>query len=124
MKRMAFLVPLLLLLATTGCGGRTATISGKVTYKGRAVTSGMIVVLSPDGLATVKGTIQPDGRYSVEGVMRGRVKIGVLSPDPTPALKTKQTSWFPLPRSLGNPGTSGLECDLTTSYLQHDIEAK
>ena len=99
-------------------------MSGIVTYKDRAVTSGTIVVLNPDGLATIKGAIHPDGSYSIEGIKRGQVKIAVLSPDPTPSQKRKQTGWFPLPRSLGNPGTSGLEVNVTTSSIQHDIKAK
>ena len=114
------------LLATTGCGGNNATISGKVAYKGRPVASGSVVVLNPDNTAS-KGEIRPDGTYSVSGVARGRVKIGVLSADPSKgpsAAPGRTAGWFPLPRPAGNPGTSGLECEVTRSRQQHDIEIK
>ena len=109
----------LLLLAAIGCGGNNATISGKVSYKGRAVTSGAVVVRNHDNTAS-KGAIQPDGTYAVSGVARGRVQIGVLSAEP----KAKGRDWFPLPRKYGKPGASGLECDVTGSSVQHDLDLK
>src|SRR5262249_16860771 len=98
-------------------------IRGKVRFQGRPVTSGAVVVLNSDGTA-VKGAIQPDGSYSVAGVVRGRVKIGVLSARPGADHKNNAEGWFPLPRVLGNPGTSGLVCDVTGSRVQHDLEIK
>src|SRR5438046_4965070 len=84
MKRALACLPLILLTTLSGCGGETATLSGKVTYRGRPVTSGSIIVVHEDGTARV-GVIEPDGTYAVEGVKRGRVKIGVFSPDPAHA---------------------------------------
>src|SRR5437763_7171045 len=119
MRRLLACLPLVLLLTLSGCGAGTATLGGKVTYRGRPVTSGSIIVVHEDGTARV-GVIEPDGTYSVEGVKRGRVKVGVLSPDPaharsilTPdenrakealrhakgakkAVKPKAGGWFPL----------------------------
>jgi hypothetical protein len=125
MSRRAFVLLALALLAA-GCGGNNATISGKVTYKGRAVTSGAVVVRNPDQTAT-KGAIQPDGTYSVSGVARGRVEIGVLSARPrrdSPTRQAEMRDWFALPRQYGKPGVSGLACDVTGSRVQHDIEMK
>ena len=124
MKRMRSTLLILTLLSLSGCGGNNTTMSGKVTYKGRAVTSGSVVVLNPDNTAS-KGEIQPDGTYTVSGVARGRVMIGVLSADPSKgpsADKMKAAGWFPLPHKLGNPGTSTLECEVTASRFRHDIE--
>src|SRR5262249_36905900 len=88
--------------------------------------------------------IMPDGTYTVEGVKRGRVKFGVLSPDPARAnsiLNTKgkkkaaaakgtlgedpaAAGWFPLPRELGDPAKSGLECEVASSRVRHDLDLK
>ena len=68
MRRVIVFALMALLLVASGCGTGTATISGKVSYKGRPVTSGGIVVLNPDGRTIAKGTIQSDGTYSVDGV--------------------------------------------------------
>jgi hypothetical protein len=119
MRRVLPFLLTVLLLAAFGCGGNNATITGKVSYKGRAVRSGSVVVRNPDNTAS-KGAIQPDGTYIVSGVARGRVQIGVLSADP----KAKGRDWFALPRRYGKPGESGLECDVTGASVQHDIDMR
>src|SRR5436305_5386198 len=145
MRRVLTCLPLILLTALSGCGGGTATLSGKVTYQGRTVTSGSVIVVHEDGTGRV-GVIEPDGTYTVEGVKRGHVKIGVFSPDPAharsvltpdanhakaartptkggrPAAKPKAAGWFPLPHSLGDPDKSGLTCEVTASHVEHDID--
>src|SRR5437762_1561676 len=93
MRRARWLTLFVLTAALTGCGGSTATVSGKVTYQGRTVTSGSVIVVNEDGTAE-SNVIQPDGTYSVPGVKRGRVKVGVLSPEPARAhsiLKPRDT---------------------------------
>jgi hypothetical protein len=131
-----------LLIAVTGCGG-TAKMSGKVSYKGQPVLSGTVTALNEDGTAA-SGVIQPDGSYTVVGVKRGRVKIGVVSPDPARArsiLKKDENKdakdkdhrghttpgtggWFPLPPELGDPDKSGIVVEVTSSRTQYDIEPK
>jgi hypothetical protein len=114
----------MLILFSAGCGAATATLSGKVSYQGRPVRSGGIVVLNPDGMSIAKGIIGPDSSYVVEGVKYGRVKIGVLSPNPTPAAKIADPAWLPLPAALGNPRTSGLACDVAAALVEHDIDVR
>src|SRR5262245_12848649 len=144
MKRTLALVAPVLAAALCGCGS-TATLGGKVTYQGRPVASGSVIVLHADGTAR-SGVIQPDGTYAVEGVQRGHVRIGVLSPDPAHArsilhtgprhapdshksakdgrapARPKAPGWFPLPHDLGDPEKSGLACDVTSAHTRHDID--
>jgi hypothetical protein len=141
----AWLASAILAVSLSRCGNGTATLSGKVTYRGRPVTSGSIVVLNADGTAK-SGVIQPDGTYSVAGVGRGHVRLAVISPDPAHgrsvltveanraragqkrthavAYRPKTSSWFPLPRELGDPQSSGLERDVGGSSMEYDINAK
>jgi hypothetical protein len=139
MKRSKLPVPLILIAVATGCGGNTATVSGKVTYHGRPVTSGSVIVLNDDGTAK-PWVILPDSSYTVAGVKRGHVKFGVYSPDPSRArsILTKRDpakrrnagarvaspGWFPLPKTLGDPDKSGLECDVLASSVHHDLDLK
>src|SRR5689334_8695397 len=67
-----------------GCSADTGTLTGHVAYQGKTVTSGSVIVVNEDGTAE-SGVIQPDGSYQVASVKRGRVKIGVLSPEPARA---------------------------------------
>jgi hypothetical protein len=146
MRRMRLLAAAILLTAAGGCGGGTATLSGKVSYKGQPVLSGSVIVLSADGTAR-EGVIEPDGTYEVPGVSRGHVRFGVLSPDPARArsilnkeenqaqhaadkhpkvvhshTKPGTGGWFPLPPHLGDPEKSGLEFEVAGSRVRHDIE--
>ena len=146
MPRMLSVLFLSTLTCVAGCGDGTATVSGQVSYRGRPVTSGSIIMVNPDGTAE-SGVIQPDATYSVDGVQKGRVKIGVLSPDPAHArsilradenrakanrkhtkakapVRAKDVAWFPLPHDLGDPAKSGLECDVTASRVNYDITVK
>jgi len=140
MNRCLRALPLIVLAGLAGCGSNTATVSGKVTYQGRPVTSGTVIALNPDGTAK-SWVILPDSTYMIEGVQKGHVKFGVFSPDPvraTSILKGKKgvakesadtkaaerAGWFPLPPELGDPEKSGLACDVSTSHVQYDLELK
>jgi hypothetical protein len=67
-----------ILVLLAGCGGgRTAAVSGKVTYQGKAVTGGSLtftpVAASGDREPGKPGSaeVQPDGRYVVGTYSRG-----------------------------------------------------
>ena len=68
-------------VAICGCAGGHGTLSGKVTYKGKTVASGNVVVVGADGIARYS-KIETDGSYSVADVPVGEAKIGVNSPNP------------------------------------------
>jgi hypothetical protein len=146
MRRALWLLSLVLIVILSGCSDGTATVSGMVTYQGRPVTSGSVIVVNEDGTAE-SGVIQPDSSYSVERVKRGHVRLGVFSPDPAHARsilrpednrskairKTAKTAragekaasgWFPIPHHLGDPTKSGLTCDVDSSSVHYDIEMK
>ena len=124
MRPMAAFAALLLLTAS-GCDSK-ATLSGRVTLQGEPVTTGTIVVMNRDS-TVAKGNIQSDGRYSVSGVSRGIVRIGVVS-DNAPRGKGAKThasrNRMQLRHELANPLTSGLECEVVKSHTLFDLELK
>ncbi|HET6575303.1 MAG TPA: hypothetical protein VFG68_16980 [Fimbriiglobus sp.] len=116
-------------LAVAGCGG-DADMAGTVTYKGKPVVYGTVVVVGADGIPK-SGTIQPDGTYRVSGVKAGPAKVAVSSPRPSasaPADDRKGRdrdservvpapipvdpeivkNWFALPEKYGDPAKSEL----------------
>ena len=127
------------MIAGVGGCGKTAKVTGKVTYQGRDVVHGSVVFLGADNKAH-SGVIGPDGSYTVEGVTPGEVKITVLSHDPSkgrsaargprPAQPAEKRSgnpeivkgWFPLPPRYEDPDASGLVFTITSGKVAHDIE--
>ncbi|HXG12534.1 MAG TPA: hypothetical protein VNK04_22450 [Gemmataceae bacterium] len=124
------------LLAVAGCGGGTADVAGKVTFRGKPVVFGTVVVIGPDGVPK-SGAIQPDGTYRVRGVKTGIAKVTVSSPPPpglVPASKKKvgrdeadertpadagnpvspevARGWFPVPEKYADPERSGLTAEV------------
>ena len=79
MTRLIRPAVLLAALALTGCGGGTTDVSGKVTYKGKPVVYGTVVVLDGGGVPK-SGAIQPDGTFRVSGVKVGRGQGGGVQP--------------------------------------------
>jgi hypothetical protein len=126
---------LLAALALTGCGEGTTDVSGKVTYKGKPVAFGSVVVIDSAG-APKSGSIQPDGTFRVDGVRRGAVKLAVSSPPPPgseparrpaggrdgdddkvpvnvpPAPPEVIKSWFAIPDKYGDPAKSELTAEV------------
>lgn len=101
-----------MLVCLNGCAGK-ATLEGTVTYQGRPVVYGSVVVLSADKTAR-SGVIRPDGRYTVEGIQPGEVRIAVISREPAKGRKAgpsgteRPTGWFAIPLAYEDPATSGL----------------
>jgi hypothetical protein len=124
-----------LAVGPAGCGGGTADVSGKVTYKGKPVTSGSVVFVGADGVA-VAADIKPDGTYAATGVATGAVKVAVSSPNPAAAAAepggrgrgpapakpaSPPAGWVALPAKYGSPDSSGLSTDLTPGPNTYDI---
>lgn len=61
---------------TLGCGAKTVSSTGKVSYKGKPVTSGSLV-FAPVGTAGKPATcdIGADGTFSIDGVTAGKNKV-------------------------------------------------
>ncbi len=131
------LVLLTMLLPAAGGCGRTATVSGRVTYQGRPVVFGSVIVIGEDGKA-VSAAIEPDGTYTVAGIRPGPVQIRVLSPDPLrsrvartihsstgPALaKERPTGWFALPPGYRGAAEQTLAPTVGNGRVHHDIDLK
>jgi hypothetical protein len=125
MNRRCAIISLLVPLALIpGCGQRTASLVGKVTYQGKPVVDGTVTLIASDGSIHQSG-INSEGVYRLEGVPVGLAKVSVSSPDPTPSARARQLSetegrprpappslppgaWFPLPEKYADPATSGL----------------
>ena len=122
----------ILLAGVCGCSN-TAEVTGKVTYKGRAVRYGSVIFLSADKTAR-SGVIEPDGSFTVEGVPRGAAKIAVISRNPAMGRSVvrngkrtrpdKIEQWFPLPPQYESPTTAGLSCTIDAGRFRYDIELK
>lgn len=73
-------------LTQAGCGASGPTkypVSGKVTYRGRAVPTGSVMFVPEDGPAAV-GPISADGSYRLEAVL-GKHRVGIMAiPQPPP----------------------------------------
>jgi len=67
-----------LVLTATGCSsGRRATVTGKVTYQGKPLTSGTVMFYTADGSAGGSASIMPDGMYKAADVPVGEVTATV-----------------------------------------------
>ena len=113
-----------------------------MTYQDRPVKYGSVIFLSADKTAR-SGVIESDATYTIEDVPMGAVKIAVISRDPKEGPfrrarskarssrrkmgqtgKTAVEGWFPLPRMLETPRTSGLELHHRCRRRHHDIDLK
>jgi hypothetical protein len=131
-----------IVVGLAGCGGGKADVTGKVSYKGKLLTTGTVSMVGPDGMVK-QGLIAADGTYAVAGVAAGNVQIGVASPRPGgdsraprrpgPASRLAApnagvagdaANWFPIPDTYLEPTTSGLATTLKSGANQYDIELR
>ena len=124
----------LLALATAGCGKSTGSVSGKVTYQGKALPGGYVNFLSQgEKQVTKSSSIQSDGSYAVSGLPVGPAKISVQG------LKARRLASLPgqggkenkveqkevyVPDKYGNTETSSLTYEVKPGSQPHDIDLK
>ena len=127
------------LIAAPGCAGRgVGTVSGRVTFQGKTVASGG-VVMAPDEGPPIAAAINEDGTYVCRNVPTGPVKIGVVSPNDALEAKERQAQkpglaragdlgnfnpaeWFPIPSKYANYMNSPLKFELKKGENTFDIE--
>jgi hypothetical protein len=67
-------VPLVLLtVGLSGCGSKPGSVSGKVTYQGKTLSSGLVVFVDKDGKVSQPAGIEVDGSYAAHNVPLGQV---------------------------------------------------
>jgi len=122
----------------------TGNVTGKVTFRGKPVYTGSVIIVGKDGVAAA-GPIETDGTYVVQKAPVGDVTIGVVSKDPvylhrisqlrssrTPIPASALTNpagldrkkWFPIPKEYEEPVHSGLSLSIKKGDNQYDIELK
>jgi hypothetical protein len=132
------------LIVTAGCGARAGDVTGTVTYQGKTVASGTVIIAGSDSL-TYYGTIENDGSYRVAKVPIGLARLTVVSPGPVdadlagakppantklpirreaPRFRGDPAKWFPIPKELGDFATSGLTVSVNGGVTQHDLLLK
>jgi hypothetical protein len=128
MKRIAFPNPLaraargrwllgaaglvILLSILSGCSEPRGTVSGKVTYKDKALPGGTVVFVTEDTKKQEMVTIQPDGSYSSSNVPLGKVLVAVQPAPKNPMAnmpKGAQKPKLPTDSPAANYGQSGAE---------------
>jgi hypothetical protein len=125
-----------------GCGKRSATVSGQVTYKGKPVTSGTVVFFGADGQPCPPASVQEDGTYKATKVATGPVKVVLDNPpplrygwnrkmskelanDPEIQQANRQAkNYVPTPPKYGDVKQSGLTAELTGGSNNYNIELK
>jgi hypothetical protein len=122
-----------------GCGRSAPTVSGKVSYRGRPVTSGVVVFVGAGGKASRPAVIKEDGSYTATGVPVGPVKVAVDNPPPLgrvwgnsaapPAndpevqeAARRAASYVPTPHHYGDANQSGLSTTLKSGKNAYDIQ--
>ena len=126
-------------------GRPTGTVTGKVTFRGKPVYTGSVIIVGKDGVAAA-GPIETDGTYVVPKAPVGEVTVGVVSKDPvylhrisqlrssrTPIPASALTNptgierkkWFPIPKEYEEPVHSGLTFSVQKGdNNKYDIELK
>jgi hypothetical protein len=106
-------------LALVGCGGGKGNIKGKVYYKDKPLSSGVVAFVAK-GKAFGPCTIKEDGSYSITNVPAGEVTItvtGTSSASGKPNEKTVQ-----IPMEYSDPAKSKKKYTVTAGDQEYDIK--
>ncbi len=124
-------------LGLVGCQAEArislAKVHGKVTVKGKPLTSGRVLFLptaSPgEGLPhPAAGDIKPDGTYELttnapgDGALVGDHKVAVIAMEPPPPRGAKAEFKSLIPKKYGNPESSPLKKTVVAGENTIDIE--
>lgn len=133
--RPALLCLAVLILFSTGCGDRVklGRVSGRITYKGQPVPSGVITFLPNPSGPPATAAIQSDGTYTLQtpdvgdGAMLGKHAVMIMALRETPAMGPEEREPLPppiIPIKYGNTSTSGLTAEVNEGDNTIDFELK
>ncbi len=124
--------------AGCGLGLDGCDVQGRVTYQGKPVGYGTVLVADDQG-KTVSTTLDPDGHYAATGVKAGTVRFAVVTSGPsgtvppsnrksetgsTAAPKSDSKQRVAVPKQYANPESSGLTTVINRGSNTFDIELK
>jgi hypothetical protein len=117
-----------LVALVTGCGAGTGDVTGTVSYQGKPVASGTVLIVGADSLPYY-GSIQEDGTYTVPNVPLGLGKIAISCPQRVSAKgaefakrRSDPKKWFPLPEKYRDFAASGLTVNVAAGETMQDLE--
>jgi hypothetical protein len=142
---------LLLALAADGCSRAPGNLSGKISYNGKPLAVGSVLLIGVDAQPRT-AWIEADGSYHFDDVPVGEAKLAVYSPDPDLAERTRSQTktkpgpkkakrvrptpsssevsaddrrkWFAIPSKYGDVEHSGLRVTITSGPNTFQIEMK
>lgn len=134
---LAGLVCVLACSLTVGCGGSsgpklpdgpTGTATAKVTYDGKLITVGTLVLDSGQGYIA-SAPANPDGTFTLKGpkgeaIPAGTYKVGLTppaAPDPGPGKMPEPAKIDGLPAKFYNPQSSGNTVEIKAGKQELDI---
>ena len=128
--QLSRLLLLLALLVELGCGKRdyqqpTAPVSGEVKLDGQPLPAGYITVIPASGRAA-KGTIQPDGSFTLstyrdgDGAQVGTHPVTVAAPV-YDELRPAHGAKVQIPKNYARAATSGLTITVEPETENHPV---
>lgn len=130
------------LLVLSGCGRSPpeASVTGTVSYLGKPVTSGLVVMMAADGRASIAGRVRADGTYTIHRSPTGKVTVVFFnSPPPKPPVNAyglnaddpevrqmleDYKNFSPTPARYSDPKQSGITADLKPGKNECRIDLK
>jgi hypothetical protein len=140
--RLAALLVLAASAGVLGCGTKTGTVSGKVSYGNKTVTSGEVLFLTQDGKSGAHAAVQPDGTYQAINVPLGTLKVGLQNPPPLYYQQIKNrprgvaddpemqeaakraAHYVPTPPKYQDPNQSGLTTNVKPGENTYNLELR
>jgi hypothetical protein len=120
--------------ALPGCGGKHEMlypVAGKVTFRGKPVSAGMIRLCNPRATIDMLAVLGPDGTYRVvraqgPGLPQGTYQVAVMpamADDPIGPIGPKKPVNSPdIPKKYRQPGTSGLAMTVKPDNNRFEID--
>jgi hypothetical protein len=140
------------LVTTAGCGRPHSKVHGVITYQGKPLKGGTIILVGPDN-RTYPARIGSDGSYHIASVPRGEIHVSIQteppSPPPRPQPGAKDSDAFAktasnlddqakggggqpaapaayimVPARYNDPSQSGLSFELTEADQDYSVDLK
>ncbi len=129
-------------LCMAGCANQTGSVTGKVTYQGKPVVIGSVMLFNEETLVRAQETIRPDGTFQIDRIPYGAYAVTVHSADPgmrpagrpvpdnlrkhpketEPPIRPGADKWFASPERYSDWRRSGVSVTVSKPNTSFDIQ--